>query len=102
MYTGRVSRVGSEKGWCYVACTKCSRKLQRTQSAFTCVRCDNSYAAGVLLYVTLFSIEKYFSIRINTVTMGFAYNFLSYQVEFAIADDTAEGVFVCSDAVITK
>lgn len=29
--------------------------------------------------------------RINTITMGYAY-FLSYRVEFAIADDTAEGL----------
>ncbi|KAL0730562.1 hypothetical protein Bca4012_026655 [Brassica carinata] len=64
MCTGRVTRLDTEKGWCYVACSKCSRKLQRTESAFTCVRYNNSHDVGVLCY----------------------------RVELAIADDTAEGV----------
>ncbi|KAH0878993.1 hypothetical protein HID58_066387 [Brassica napus] len=37
MCTGTVIRPDSEKGWCYVACSKSSRKLKRTESAFTCV-----------------------------------------------------------------
>ncbi|KAF8117700.1 hypothetical protein N665_0008s0054 [Sinapis alba] len=72
--TGRVVRVETDKGWCYVACSMCSRKLQRTVSAFTCVRCNNSHAVGAL----------------------------RYRVEMAIADDTAEGTFVWFDGVMTK
>lgn len=46
--TGRVARVDADKGWCYVACSKCSRKLQRTVSAFTCDRCANPHAIEAL------------------------------------------------------
>ncbi|KAF8106519.1 hypothetical protein N665_0138s0009 [Sinapis alba] len=63
-----------DKGWCYVPCTKCTKKLQRTVSAFTCVHCDNPHAVGAL----------------------------RYRVEMGVADDTAEGVFVCFDSVMTK
>ncbi|CAG7864718.1 unnamed protein product [Brassica rapa] len=72
--TGKVVRVDMEKGWCYVACSKCSKKLQRTESAFTCGVCNNPHAVGAL----------------------------RYRVEMAIADDTAEGTFVWFDGVLTK
>ncbi|KAH0909213.1 hypothetical protein HID58_001538, partial [Brassica napus] len=72
--TGKVVRVDTEKGWCYVACSKCSKKLQRTESAFTCGVCNNPHAVGAL----------------------------RYRVEMAIADDTAEGTFVWFDGVLTK
>ncbi|KAF3541660.1 hypothetical protein F2Q69_00019408 [Brassica cretica] len=62
MCTGTANRPDSEKGWCYIACSKSSRKLKRTESAFTCV----------------------------------------YRMELTIADDTDEGIFVCSDGVMTK
>ncbi|KAF8116080.1 hypothetical protein N665_0022s0010 [Sinapis alba] len=72
--TGRVVRVDVEKGWCYVACSKCSKKLQRTVSAFTCGRCNNLNAVGSL----------------------------HHRVEMTISDDTAEGTFVWFDGVMTK
>ncbi|WZZ47876.1 hypothetical protein YC2023_044135 [Brassica napus] len=72
--TGKVVRLDVDKGWCYVACAKYSKKLQRTVSALECTRCNNTNAVGVL----------------------------RYRVELAIADDTAEGVFVCFDGVMTK
>ncbi|KAL0715089.1 hypothetical protein Bca4012_064411 [Brassica carinata] len=72
--TGRVVNVGIEKGWCYVACSKCSKKLLRTVSAFTCGRCNNTHAVGTL----------------------------RYRVEMAISDDSAEGTFVGFDGVMTK
>lgn len=50
------------------------KKRQRTDSAFTCVHCNNTNAVGAL----------------------------RYRVELGIADDTAEGVFVCFDGVMTK
>ncbi|KAF3523318.1 hypothetical protein F2Q69_00046533 [Brassica cretica] len=74
MCTGRVIRLHSDKGWCYFGCSKCGRKLQRIDSTFRCVRCNNSHAVGDL----------------------------RYRVELAIADDTAEGLFICFDGVMTK
>ncbi|XP_013633187.1 PREDICTED: uncharacterized protein LOC106338849 [Brassica oleracea var. oleracea] len=72
--TGRVVRIDTDKGWCYVACSKCSKILQRTKSAFTCGVCNNPQAVGAL----------------------------RYRVEMAISDDTAEGIFVWFDGVLTK
>ncbi|CAN6885519.1 unnamed protein product [Brassica oleracea] len=72
--TGRVSSVDADKGWCYVACSKCSRKLQRSVAAFECAPCNNSHAVGSL----------------------------RYRVEMVVADETAEGTFVCFDGVMTK
>uniref|UniRef100_A0A0D3BDX9 Replication factor A C-terminal domain-containing protein n=1 Tax=Brassica oleracea var. oleracea TaxID=109376 RepID=A0A0D3BDX9_BRAOL len=45
---GRFVRLDKDKGWCYAACSKCSKKLQRTASAFTCARCNNLHAVGAL------------------------------------------------------
>ncbi|KAG2280394.1 hypothetical protein Bca52824_051614 [Brassica carinata] len=50
MCTGTVIRPDSEKGWCYIACSKSSRKLKRTESAFTCVRCENYHAVDMLIF----------------------------------------------------
>ncbi|KAG2286785.1 hypothetical protein Bca52824_046389 [Brassica carinata] len=72
--TGRVVRIDTDKGWCYVACSKCSKILQRTKSAFTCGVCNNPQAVGAL----------------------------RYRVEMAISDDTAEGIFIWFDGVLTK
>ncbi|CAN7045254.1 unnamed protein product [Brassica oleracea var. botrytis] len=55
--TGRVSSVDADKGWCYVACSKCSRKLQRSVAAFECARCNNSHAVGSLRYVANFRMK---------------------------------------------
>ncbi|XP_022556459.2 uncharacterized protein LOC106396438 [Brassica napus] len=74
MCSGRVTGIKMDKGWCYAACSKCTKKLQRTDSAFTCVHCDNTHDVGAL----------------------------RYRVELGIADDTAEGVFVCFDGVMRK
>uniref|UniRef100_A0A0D3BNF3 DUF223 domain-containing protein n=1 Tax=Brassica oleracea var. oleracea TaxID=109376 RepID=A0A0D3BNF3_BRAOL len=46
--TGKVVRLDVDKGWCYVACAKYSKKLQRTVSALECTRCNNTNAVGVL------------------------------------------------------
>ncbi|KAG2286787.1 hypothetical protein Bca52824_046391 [Brassica carinata] len=71
---GEVLDLTWTRGWCYVACSKFSKKLQSTVSAFECVRCSNGNAAGVL----------------------------RYRVELAVADDTAEGAFVCFDGVMAR
>ncbi|CDY71714.1 BnaCnng74090D, partial [Brassica napus] len=74
MCTGTVLRLDSEKGWCYIACVKCGRKLKRTDSVFVCMHCENYHAVGVP----------------------------RYRVELAIADDTDEGIFVCYDGTMAK
>lgn len=35
--TGKITGKKLDKGWCYVSCSNCSRKLQRSVSSFTCV-----------------------------------------------------------------
>ncbi|XP_048619002.1 uncharacterized protein LOC106440460 isoform X2 [Brassica napus] len=45
---GRVVCLDTDKGWCYAACSKCSKKLQRTTSAFAYGRCNNLHGAGAL------------------------------------------------------
>ncbi|XP_013597439.1 PREDICTED: uncharacterized protein LOC106305632 isoform X1 [Brassica oleracea var. oleracea] len=45
---GRVVRLDTDKGWCYAACSKCSKKLQPTTSAFAYGRCNNLHGAGAL------------------------------------------------------
>ncbi|CAH8302086.1 unnamed protein product [Eruca vesicaria subsp. sativa] len=57
-----------------VACSKCAKKRQRTGNSFACERCVNAHIVGSL----------------------------RYRVEMVIADDTAKGVFVCFDGVMTK
>ncbi|KAF2553259.1 hypothetical protein F2Q68_00033569 [Brassica cretica] len=74
MCTGMVIRLDSEKGWCYIACVKCGRKLKRTESVFVCMHCENYHAVGVP----------------------------RYRVELAIADGTDEGIFVCYDGTMAK
>lgn len=68
----RVTGIKMDKGWCYVSCSNCAKKLQRTASSFTCVPCNNSNAVGIL----------------------------RYRVEISVADETGEGLFVCFDGVI--
>ncbi|CAF2056831.1 unnamed protein product [Brassica oleracea var. botrytis] len=45
-----------ERGWCYVSCFMCTRRLQRTVSSFTCVSRNNTKAIGVLRYRVEMSI----------------------------------------------
>ncbi|CAN6890721.1 unnamed protein product, partial [Brassica oleracea] len=37
----------TDKGWCYIGCSKCSTKLQREISSFTCLFCDKTNALSV-------------------------------------------------------
>nr|VDD33264.1 unnamed protein product [Brassica oleracea] len=43
-----VTSLQSEKGWCYIGCSKCVKKLQRDETSFTCLSCDRENATGVL------------------------------------------------------
>ncbi|KAH0898199.1 hypothetical protein HID58_047767 [Brassica napus] len=49
---GMITGIKIDKGLCYVSCSNCTRKLQRTVSAFTCVHCNNTNAVGVLRLAT--------------------------------------------------
>ncbi|WZZ35327.1 hypothetical protein YC2023_018728 [Brassica napus] len=52
---GKVTGVKLDKGWCYVSCSKCFKKLQRSVSSLTCLSCNNTSAVGVLRYVLTLS-----------------------------------------------
>uniref|UniRef100_A0A0D3E641 Replication factor A C-terminal domain-containing protein n=1 Tax=Brassica oleracea var. oleracea TaxID=109376 RepID=A0A0D3E641_BRAOL len=73
--TGRVTRVDLEKGWCYVACSECTKSCSALTPHLHV--CD----ATMLMLLVLSGI---------------------YRIEMDIADDTAEGFFVCFDDVMTK
>ncbi|KAF3598634.1 hypothetical protein F2Q69_00033842 [Brassica cretica] len=38
---GRVTGIKMYKGWCYVSCSQCAKKLQRTVASFTFLSCNN-------------------------------------------------------------
>ncbi|KAG2250110.1 hypothetical protein Bca52824_089738 [Brassica carinata] len=46
--SGKVTGVKLDKGWCYVSCSKCFKKLHRSVSTLTCQSCNNTNAVGVL------------------------------------------------------
>lgn len=46
--TGRVTGIKMDKGWCYVSCSHCAKKLQLTVASFTCLSCNNTNAVSVL------------------------------------------------------
>ncbi|CAH8356247.1 unnamed protein product [Eruca vesicaria subsp. sativa] len=71
---GEVTGIKFDKGWCYVSCSKCFKKLQRSDSSLACSPCNNTNAVGVL----------------------------RYRVEMSIADKTGEGLFVGFDGVMPK
>ncbi|KAF3523817.1 hypothetical protein F2Q69_00047312 [Brassica cretica] len=52
----QVTGIKMERGWCYVSCFMCTRRLQRTVSSFTCVSRNNTKAIGVLRYRVEMSI----------------------------------------------
>ncbi|KAF3575578.1 hypothetical protein DY000_02031109 [Brassica cretica] len=48
--TGKVTGIMVDIRWCYFSCSRCTKKLQRTISGFTCLTCNNSNDVGVLQY----------------------------------------------------
>lgn len=75
MCSGKVTGIKMDKGWCYVGCSKCTKKT-------------GTHGLGVHMW----------ALRQYTYAVGP----LPYQVEMGIADDTAEGVFAGFDGVMTK
>lgn len=46
----KIASMETTNGWCYISCAKCSKKLQRGNSSFTCPTCFNASAVGVVRY----------------------------------------------------
>ncbi|CAN7076963.1 unnamed protein product [Brassica oleracea var. botrytis] len=87
--TGRVTRVDLEKGWCYVACSECTKSCSAlTPHLHVCSCCWCSPVCNIVYYTILFLFVCVF-IRINIFILR-------------NASDTAEGFFVCFDDVMTK
>ncbi|RID48362.1 hypothetical protein BRARA_I04878 [Brassica rapa] len=72
--TGKVTGIKLDKGWCYISCARCFRKLHRSGSSLTCLSCNNTDAVGIL----------------------------RYRVEMSVADETGEGLFVAFEGVVAK
>ncbi|KAF2619876.1 hypothetical protein F2Q68_00039093 [Brassica cretica] len=92
----------TENGWCYISCSKCSRKLQRTRGVPHLL-----YACSAIELMSLVFSENgwcYISCskcsRKLQRTRGVPH--LLYCVEMTVADDTDEAVFVSFDGEITK
>ncbi|KAL0826190.1 hypothetical protein Bca101_049867 [Brassica carinata] len=64
--TGKVTCIKAANVWCYISCSKCARKLQRSASSFVCMFCNQTNALGVFRYC----------------------------VDMTVADDPNEAVFV--------
>ncbi|XP_024013212.1 uncharacterized protein LOC112087536 [Eutrema salsugineum] len=72
--TSKVIDIQTQNGWCYVSCPKCSKKLVRRNSTFTCYVCHNPNAVGVI----------------------------RYRVELVVCDSKDNAVFVAFDTDMTK
>ncbi|KAH0894024.1 LOW QUALITY PROTEIN: hypothetical protein HID58_056453 [Brassica napus] len=77
--TGRVTGIKMDKGWCYV-----HKKLQRTDSSFTCVSCNNTSVLKILTY------------------NQHGFHTICYKMKMSIVDDADEGLFVAFDGEIQK
>ncbi|CAF1855301.1 unnamed protein product [Brassica napus] len=98
--TGKVTGIKLDKGWCYVSCAKCFRKLHRSVSSLTCLSCNNTDAVGILRYVlTLIKLNMY--VKLDVLFDTFILR-ARYRVEISIADETGEGLFVAFDGVMAK
>lgn len=106
--TGKVTGIMMDIRWCYFSCSRCTKKLQRTISGFTCLTCNNSNDVGVLQYYVIW-IQMHFmsahtekrlahtEIRLTLINF-----FWLLYIVYTIADETAEGLFVGFDREMTK
>ena len=98
--TGKVTGIKLDKGWCYVSCAKCFKKLHRSVSSLTCLSCNNTDAVGILRYVlTLIKLNMY--VKLDVLFDTFILR-ARYRVEMSIADETGEGLFGAFDGVMAK
>ncbi|KAF2610455.1 hypothetical protein F2Q70_00011733 [Brassica cretica] len=54
--TGVVGGIDTANGWCYISCSKCTRKLQRRLSSFACTAFHDENAVELL--VTVFPVHR--------------------------------------------
>ncbi|KAF3512449.1 hypothetical protein F2Q69_00000903 [Brassica cretica] len=54
--------------WCYIGCSKCSKKLLREISSFTCMFCEKTDAEGCLRYRVELSLSYHANIVSGQVT----------------------------------
>ncbi|WZZ33543.1 hypothetical protein YC2023_016944 [Brassica napus] len=87
----KIASLETTNGWCYISCAKCSKKLQRGNSSFTCPTCFNASAVGVvslLLFVPTIWEKK------NTIAR--------YRVELLVEAGDDISLFVAFDSAMTK
>lgn len=55
--TAKVTEVKQDEGWCYIGCSVCSKKLNREETSFTCVSCNQTNAVAELRYRVVLSVS---------------------------------------------
>ncbi|CAH8387507.1 unnamed protein product [Eruca vesicaria subsp. sativa] len=55
--TAKVTKIQKDEGWCYIGCSKRSKKLIREENSFTCVHCNESNAVAELRYQVILSVS---------------------------------------------
>ncbi|CAN6931175.1 unnamed protein product [Brassica oleracea] len=55
--TAKVNGTQTDKGWCYIGSSKCSTKLQRDISSFTCLFCDKTNVVAGLRHRVELSVS---------------------------------------------
>lgn len=48
--TATITDIVSRKGWNYISCSNCSKKLTKSGSSLNCQKCGKSQSVGVLRY----------------------------------------------------
>ncbi|CAH8327168.1 unnamed protein product [Eruca vesicaria subsp. sativa] len=55
--TAKVTEIQKDEGWCYIGCSKCSKKLIREETSFTCVHCNESNPVAELRYRVILCVS---------------------------------------------
>ena len=100
---------GERLGWCYVSCSRCTKKLTLNGLilAWPAVTPTLLVCSGILghlnyLVVSIFKSYHKFILRYNQHVLILSICFARYRVEMSLADDTAEGLLVRFDGEMTK
>ncbi|XP_024007230.1 uncharacterized protein LOC18011836 [Eutrema salsugineum] len=72
--TGKVVEIQPTKGWCYISCSKCAKKMTKTETTLACNNCYSPDAVGDV----------------------------KYRVEMVVDDGSATSVFVAFDKDMVK